>query len=79
MPQVLSDANAAAASIAALRGLPREKLAGDKDDIFGAGGPTTGRKRTEEGYAIYKEDELGLTKKGGGDTADCPFDCDCCF
>ncbi|MEW5312001.1 MAG: hypothetical protein WDW38_003666 [Sanguina aurantia] len=72
---LLSDASAAAASIAALRGQPREKLTGDKDDIFGAGGPTTGRKRTEEGYAIYKEDELGLTKKGGGDTADCPFDC----
>lgn len=37
------------------------------------------RKRTEEGYAIYREDELGMGKKGGGDTALCPFDCDCCF
>ncbi|KAG8904120.1 hypothetical protein FRB99_002204 [Tulasnella sp. 403] len=24
------------------------------------------RKRTEEGYLIYKEDELGITDKGGG-------------
>jgi hypothetical protein len=37
------------------------------------------RKRTEEGYAVYSEEELGLGKKGGGDTPQCPFDCDCCF
>lgn len=36
------------------------------------------RKRTEEGYAVYTEDELGLGSKGG-DTSLCPFDCDCCF
>jgi hypothetical protein len=50
---------------------------GSKDDIFGQ---STGkaRKHTEEGYAIYGEDELGLGKKGG-DTPLCPFDCDCCY
>lgn len=37
------------------------------------------RKRTEEGYAVYSEEELGLGKKGGGDTPQCPFDCNCCF
>jgi hypothetical protein len=42
----------------------------------GAGKP---RKRTEEGYAIYGEDELGLGCSKGGDTPLCPFDCDCCF
>ncbi|KAF8060504.1 SPAC6G9.01c [Scenedesmus sp. PABB004] len=55
----------------------RPKVVGSKDDIFGEGGGAA-RKRTEEGYAIYREDELGLAKHGG-DTALCPFDCDCCF
>jgi len=36
------------------------------------------RKRTEEGWPIYTEEELKLGD-GGGDTADCPFDCQCCF
>ncbi|THH20004.1 hypothetical protein EW146_g1269 [Bondarzewia mesenterica] len=34
------------------------------------------RRKTEEGFAIYKEDELGI-KDEGGDTPLCPFDCDC--
>jgi hypothetical protein len=38
-----------------------------------------GRKRTEEGYTIYREEELGLGSNKGGDTPLCPFDCDCCF
>lgn len=53
-------------------------MEGSKDDIFGEVA-AKGRKRTEEGYAIYTEDELGLGRKGGGDTDLCPFDCDCCF
>lgn len=55
----------------------KPKVEGSKDDIFGeqAGKP---RKRTEEGYTVYGEDELGLNKKGG-DTPLCPFDCDCCY
>jgi len=36
------------------------------------------RRKTEEGFAIYKEDELGITAVGG-DTPLCPFDCQCCF
>lgn len=40
--------------------------------------PSSGvRKRTEEGYIVYKEEELNFGK--GGDTDLCPFDCDCCF
>ncbi|KAI0029615.1 hypothetical protein K488DRAFT_56007 [Vararia minispora EC-137] len=35
------------------------------------------RKRTEEGFAIYKEHELRISD-GGGDTPLCPFDCQCC-
>lgn len=54
-------------------------MVGSKDDIFGEAAGQS-RKRTEEGYAIYREDELGLGGGGkGGDTALCPFDCDCCF
>jgi len=43
-------------------------------DSRGAGG----RKRTEEGFPIYTEEELGMNKESG-DTALCPFDCDCCY
>ncbi|KAJ7630740.1 hypothetical protein FB45DRAFT_916447 [Roridomyces roridus] len=35
------------------------------------------RRKTEEGWSIYKEDELGIGDEGG-DTPLCPFDCDCC-
>ncbi|CCA74978.1 hypothetical protein PIIN_08958 [Serendipita indica DSM 11827] len=38
----------------------------------------SGRKRTEEGFLIYTEEELGLNKEGG-DTPLCPFDCECCY
>ena len=38
--------------------------------------PKAGRF-TEEGFKIYTTDELNIGK--GGDTADCPFDCNCCF
>ena len=34
-------------------------------------------KFTEEGYRIYTTDELNIGK--GGNTDDCPFDCNCCF
>ncbi|KDQ63779.1 hypothetical protein JAAARDRAFT_29819 [Jaapia argillacea MUCL 33604] len=36
------------------------------------------RRKTEEGFSVYKEDELGITEQGG-DTPLCPFDCQCCF
>lgn len=56
----------------------KEKVTGSKDDIFGEASGKA-RKRTEEGYRVYTEDELGFGRKGGGDTDLCPFDCDCCF
>ncbi|KAF5831301.1 hypothetical protein DUNSADRAFT_13330 [Dunaliella salina] len=55
----------------------RPKVEGSKDDLFGADAKQA-RKRTEEGYAIYTEEELGMHRKGGN-TPDCPFDCACCF
>ena len=53
-------------------------VAGGVDDLFGEAAAGGKRKRTEEGYPIYSEEELGLARKGG-DTPACPFDCDCCF
>lgn len=51
----------------------------DDDDDFGDSRGLRKKKRptTEEGYPIYtvKEMKIGL----GGDTPDCPFDCECCF
>jgi hypothetical protein len=32
---------------------------------------------TEEGFKIYSTEELNIGK--GGETEDCPFDCNCCF
>lgn len=51
-------------------------VSGTKDDLFGL--EQDARKRTEEGYNIYSEQELQLNKTGGN-TDLCPFDCDCCF
>jgi hypothetical protein len=50
---------------------------GSKDDLFGEEAQQA-RKRTDEGFRIFSEDELGLNKKGGF-TDMCPFDCECCF
>jgi hypothetical protein len=35
------------------------------------------RKLTEEGWKVYSYEELKFEE--GGDTPDCPFDCDCCY
>jgi len=32
-----------------------------------------------DGTKLYTEEELGMNKAGSGETADCPFDCECCF
>ncbi|KIY97067.1 hypothetical protein MNEG_10894 [Monoraphidium neglectum] len=55
----------------------KAKVEGSKDDIFGQAAGKA-RKKTEEGFTIYTEDELGLGSKGGN-TDKCPFDCECCF
>ncbi|GAX81609.1 hypothetical protein CEUSTIGMA_g9037.t1 [Chlamydomonas eustigma] len=57
----------------------KARVEGSKEDLFGRE-VSKGRKRTEEGYAIYTEEELGLSNNSkGGDTDLCPFDCQCCF
>ncbi|CAE6436718.1 unnamed protein product [Rhizoctonia solani] len=48
------------------------------DERFRDSRGTGPRRKTEEGFFIYKEDELGINDEGG-DTPLCPFDCDCCF
>lgn len=57
---------------------PPPRVQGSKDDLFGTEDGKS-RKRTEEGYVIYTEDELGFNKKNAGGTPLCPFDCDCCY
>ncbi|GAB2235412.1 hypothetical protein Droror1_Dr00025837 [Drosera rotundifolia] len=37
------------------------------------------RRRTKDGFTIYTEEELGISRREGGDTPLCPFDCSCCF
>jgi membrane protein involved in colicin uptake len=77
--EVMADDNGKKRNKEAERKQPK-KIEGSKDDIFGTG-DVDGRKRTEEGYKIYTEDELGLgaSSKNAGYTKDCPFDCNCCF
>ncbi|XP_062023757.1 uncharacterized protein C6G9.01c [Rosa rugosa] len=42
--------------------------------------PNSGsKKRTNDGLAIYTEEELGINKADAGSTPLCPFDCSCCF
>lgn len=38
-----------------------------------------GRKQTDEGFKVYTEDELKIGDTVGGQSKDCPFDCDCCY
>ena len=57
---------------------PEQRPKGSSSDPLGAGMKSGhNRKYTEEGWPIYTEEELNIGK--GGETADCPFDCQCCF
>lgn len=48
------------------------------DDFFDTRGTKAKQARyTEEGYRIYTDKELKMNQ--GGETADCPFDCKCCY
>jgi len=52
----------------------------EKEDLgrFKDSRGTGPRRKTEEGFGIFKEAELGINPEAGG-TPLCPFDCDCCF
>ncbi|PCH33542.1 DUF1764-domain-containing protein, partial [Wolfiporia cocos MD-104 SS10] len=56
----------------------KHKADNEDEERFKDSRGTGPRRKTEEGFAIYKEDELGITDQGG-DTPLCPFDCQCCF
>ncbi|KAJ8597018.1 DUF1764-domain-containing protein [Rhizopogon salebrosus TDB-379] len=56
---------------------PHEKRKEDVDRFKDSRGSGS-RQKTDDGYNIYKEDELGISNTGG-DTPLCPFDCDCCM
>jgi len=47
-------------------------------EIFRDSRGTGPRRKTDEGFAIFKEDELGINPEAGG-TPLCPFECNCCF
>ncbi|KAE9410946.1 DUF1764-domain-containing protein [Gymnopus androsaceus JB14] len=52
----------------------------EQEDRFKDSRGSGPRRKTEEGWSIYKVDELGIGDDDqGGDTPLCPFDCDCCF
>ena len=57
--------------------ISKRMLDEDDDGFFDSRGDGGKRKKTDDGYDIYHEDELRIGL--GGDTADCPFDCTCCF
>ncbi|KAF7320253.1 hypothetical protein MKEN_00809900 [Mycena kentingensis (nom. inval.)] len=57
---------------------PKQRPQKEDLDRFKDSRGTGPRRKTEEGFSIYKEDELGINDEGG-DTPLCPFDCDCCF
>lgn len=52
---------------------PKKKVV-KKEASSGAKKPA---RFTEEGFKIYSKEDLKIGQ--GGDTSDCPFDCNCCF
>lgn len=48
-----------------------------KDVFTEPRGQPSKRRKTSDGLKIYTEEELNIGK--GGDTSDCPIDCNCCF
>ncbi|KAI8366837.1 uncharacterized protein BYT42DRAFT_588046 [Radiomyces spectabilis] len=49
----------------------------DGDDGFADSRGKKSKRMTEDGYPIFDVKELRIGE--GGDTPDCPFDCQCCF
>ncbi|XP_047155719.1 uncharacterized protein C6G9.01c [Vigna umbellata] len=56
----------------------KRKTDGSDDGEF-ADRPSGPKRKTEDGFTIYTEDELGINKADAGNTPLCPFDCSCCF
>jgi hypothetical protein len=58
---------------------PKKKSPSSTLDLYNdvTGEKTAKKRRVVDGFKIYTEEELQIGQ--GGDTADCPFDCKCCF
>ncbi|KAI5822958.1 DUF1764-domain-containing protein [Schizophyllum commune Tattone D] len=57
---------------------PKKSKPSADDEKFKDSKGSRSRRQTEEGWAVYKVDELGIDETAG-DTPLCPFDCQCCF
>ncbi|KAJ0029834.1 hypothetical protein Pint_12925 [Pistacia integerrima] len=44
-----------------------------------ADAPSRPKRKTEDGFTIYTEEELRINNSDAGNTPLCPFDCSCCF
>ncbi|WVQ74802.1 hypothetical protein IAR50_004408 [Cryptococcus sp. DSM 104548] len=60
------------------KGKKRAAQEDEEDEMFRDSRGTGPRRKTEEGFLIYKEKELDIDPEAGG-TPLCPFDCECCF
>ncbi|KAL2328670.1 hypothetical protein Fmac_022097 [Flemingia macrophylla] len=56
----------------------KRKADGADDGEF-ADPPSRPRNKTEDGFSVYTEEELGINNADAGNTPLCPFDCTCCF
>ncbi|XP_071730357.1 uncharacterized protein C6G9.01c [Rutidosis leptorrhynchoides] len=57
----------------------RNNSEGSNVDMFESEQTARPKRKTADGLAIYKEEELGIGRADAGGTRLCPFDCDCCF
>ncbi|KAJ8900278.1 hypothetical protein K2173_024918 [Erythroxylum novogranatense] len=56
----------------------QKKSREEKEGNF-ADPPAKSRRKTDDGFTVYTEEELGIHNGNTGGTPLCPFDCDCCF
>ncbi|CDO72349.1 hypothetical protein BN946_scf184977.g46 [Trametes cinnabarina] len=78
LPSLKANARKPHSTVGAPPNVKKPKKVREDEARFKDSRGTGPRRTTEEGFAIYKEDELGITDQGG-DTPLCPFDCQCCF
>ncbi|KAJ9478983.1 TPR_REGION domain-containing protein [Pseudozyma hubeiensis] len=80
--QVVTDTSSSSTATPSTTTKPKKTAparSADIDSFTDSRGISGNRKRTNEGYKIYTAAELGLRDddEEGGDTPDCPFDCQC--
>ncbi|KAJ3074201.1 hypothetical protein HDU98_011858 [Podochytrium sp. JEL0797] len=66
-------------AVPAARPAPPKKMEGDVDDGFAdSRGTSSSSKRTDDGLRVFYNTDLQIGT-GNGDTAQCPFECWCCY